>query len=199
MKTPISGRYRPHFQALADLYGRMVAAYAAVAEPLGFTCAHCPRNCCTSHFQHHTYLEWAYLWQGLRELPEDRRRLYAERAEENARQAAALLGQGLQPGLMCPLNDDGRCGLYKHRLMICRLHGVPHRLAPPGRPAQAFPGCFRCQELVQAAGSEASMDRTPLYVELAALERRFLGAKAGRLPKVDLTLAQMIAIGPTRL
>ncbi len=122
-----------------------------------------------------------------------------ERAEEVARQAAALLAQGLQPGLMCPLNDDGLCGLYKHRLMICRLHGVPHRLAPAGRPAQRFPGCFRCQELVQAAGSDADMDRTPLYVELAALEKRFLGAQAGRLPRVDLTLAQMIVAGPPRL
>ena len=164
MKNAISGRYRPHFKALAELYDRMGAAYAGVAEPLGFT-----------------------------------RRVCVERAEEVARQAAALLAQGLQPGLMCPLNDDGLCGLYKHRLMICRLHGVPHRLAPAGRPAQRFPGCFRCQELVQAAGSDADMDRTPLYVELAALEKRFLGAQAGRLPRVDLTLAQMIVAGPPRL
>jgi hypothetical protein len=110
---------------------------------------------------------------------------------------------------MCPLNlgaeGEGRCGLYGHRMMICRLHGVPNQLIRPASPrnpagAQAvFPGCDRAQEL--AKGVEAPMlDRTPLLTELATLEMDFVGRERMRsLPRVDLTLAEMILAGPPKL
>jgi hypothetical protein len=53
------------FRKLAALYERMGRAYETSAQSIGLSCAGCPDNCCTSFFQHHTYVEWAYLWKGL--------------------------------------------------------------------------------------------------------------------------------------
>lgn len=184
------------FRRLEALYARMQREYDAVAAPLGFTCAGCPQNCCVSFFQHHTYVEWAFLWKGLEALPAPRREALLARARDYVDQARAALDRGETPSAMCPLNEEGRCGLYSHRLMICRLHGVAHVLAAPGRPVQSFPGCWRHQELARDAGHAPVMDRTPLYRELAALERDLLGPRAGRLPRVDLTLAEMLVQGP---
>ena len=193
------------FRRLAALYDRMQREYdRAAAQAPGFTCAGCPQNCCTSFFQHHTYVEWAYLWQGLEALPGARRAGFLERARDYLDAARAAQARGEVPAAMCPLitreGEDGgagRCGLYAHRLMICRLHGVPHALATPGRPPREFPGCWRYGEA--AAAAPVLLDRTPLYRELAGLERDFLGPRAGRLPRVDLTLAEMLVQGPPGL
>jgi hypothetical protein len=184
------------FRRLAALYERMQRAYDAAAQAPGFTCAGCPQNCCTSFFQHHTYVEWSYLWQGMQALPAERREAFLARARDYLDAARAAQERGETPAAMCPLNEDGRCGLYAHRLMICRLHGVPHVLATPGRPRQEFPGCWRFSEAAAAGAAPDLLDRTPLYRELAALERDFLGSRTGRLPRVDLTLAEMLVQGP---
>lgn len=194
------------FARLADLYGRMDAAYAAEAGRLGLSCAGCDDNCCVSFFQHHTLIEWAYLFEGLKRLPEDRRGRYLERADNVARQARALSGQGFRPKLMCPLNDEGLCGVYGNRLMICRMHGVPNRLRTPDGRVLRFPGCGKTGQASPPADSSAdlpaddqdSMDRTPFYRELAALERDFATALLGpvRAPRIDLTLAEMLTLGP---
>ena len=184
------------FRRLAALYARMQAEYdrAAAAAP-GFTCAGCPQNCCVSFFQHHTYVEWAYLWQGMQELPAEQREAFLDRARDYLDAARAALARGETPAAMCPLNEEGRCGMYAHRLMICRLHGVPHVLAAPGRPRREYPGCWR-HDAAAPGPAPLLLDRTPLYRDLAALERDFLGARAGRLPRVDLTLAEMLVQGP---
>jgi hypothetical protein len=66
----------------------------------------------------------------------------------------------------------------------------------PDGQVVAFPGCFKAQELVRDRDDFPVLDRTPLYRELAALEMALLGRRAGRLPKVDHTLAQMMVLGP---
>ncbi len=187
------------FRKLAILYDRMQAEYAAASAALGLTCQDCDRNCCLSHFQHHTYVEWAYLWQGLKELPPERLGEYVRRAREHVDACRAAMALGHTPSVMCPLNDGGLCGVYSHRLMICRLHGVPNLLRRPDGREVAFPGCWRAQELSQGLARMPVMDRTPLYRELLGLEAALLGKKLGRLPKVDLTLAEMIVSGPPRL
>ena len=97
---------------------------------------------------------------------------------------------------MCPANVDGLCMIYRHRLMICRLHGVRHRLSGPSG-VRDFPGCWRFEEgAASQDGPAPVLDRTPLYRRLAALEMEFLGAKARRLPRVSLTLALMLVNGP---
>lgn len=181
------------FRKLAALYADMQDAYVRHADALGLTCDNCPDNCCTSYFQHHTRIEWAYLLQGLSELPPERRAEYEKRARTYVREAGDALARGERPHIMCPLNDDGRCGVYMHRLMICRLHGVPNRLRYPNGRSVDFPGCFRSQELCASAESFPVLDRTALYTRLMELEVQFVGpGKIRSLPRVDLTLAEMI-------
>ncbi|MBP9943619.1 MAG: hypothetical protein KBF11_03595 [Desulfomicrobium sp.] len=184
------------FRKLAALYADMQSRYSEYAQALGLTCDSCPQNCCTSFFQHHTRIEWAYLLHGLSELPADRRAAYEERSRLYVRDATDALARGERPSIMCPLNDGGRCGVYAHRLMICRLHGVPNRLRyPDGRTAD-FPGCFRSQELCAGQDSFPVLDRTALYTRLMELEVQFVGPRQIRaLPRVDLTLAEMIVRG----
>jgi len=183
---------------LEALYEKMGLAYQAAAEPLGFTCDACDRNCCVSFFQHHTYVEWLYLFEGLKELDEAARAVFLEKAAAYVEESRQALSRGETPSAMCPLNVEGRCGLYKHRLMICRLHGVPNILLKSGQ-VREFPGCWRSQELCAANPGFRIMDRTPLYRELAALEMDLLGAKRGKLPRVDMTLAEMLLAGPPKL
>ncbi len=187
------------FRKLKALYGRMDAAYDQAARGLGLSCQGCGDNCCTSFFQHHTYVEWAYLWQGLRKLEDERRETFLARAREYVEASRASLSQGRRPRIMCPLNEDGLCGLYEHRLMICRLHGVPNRMVTPKGEVKTFPGCYRSQELAQGMDFPPVVDRTPLYRELAALEMALLGRRAGRLPRVDHTLAQLMVMGPPQV
>jgi hypothetical protein len=186
-------------QQIHDLYAEMQAVYDEVAGRLNFSCQGCPDNCCDSYFQHHTYVEWCYLWEGLNGLPAEALHRIVERAEACVRQTEAELSAGVRPQIMCPLNADGLCSLYSHRLMICRLHGVPATLRRPDGNSLRFPGCFRCQELVKDAAATSSLDRTELYRRLAGLEIALLGSRRQNAPRVKLTLAQMIIAGPPRL
>jgi len=188
---------------LAQLYTDMERHYNVVASELDFSCSGCPDNCCDSYFQHHTYIEWAYLWTGLQALPGGDLDAIEARAASYIRQSEAILRRGELPTVMCPLNQEGLCSLYTHRLMICRLHGVPATLSRPDGRILEFPGCFRCQELVAPKKEDGqdipSLERIDLYKRLAALESNLLGSKKGAMPKVKMTIAQMVLNGPPRL
>lgn len=194
---------------LAALYQRMDEAYTESAAAIGLSCAGCTDNCCETFFQHHTYVEWAYLWVGLRALPKATQDSIHEASENWVRRHQNPIMPGVRPRVMCPLNlgeeGEGRCGLYGHRMMICRLHGVPNELVRPAGPMNpngqraAFPGCDRAQELAKTCEPKL-LDRTPLLTELARLEMDFVGRERMRkLPRVDLTLAEMILAGPPKL
>jgi hypothetical protein len=189
-----ASRVRPALAKLARLYADMDAAYEATAAAVGLDCSGCAENCCRSYFQHHTHVEWLYLRQGLAALPAGRRATYLARARDYLEAAAAGLARGEVPRLMCPVNDDGLCGLRQHRLMICRLHGVPNVLIGAGG-IQEFPGCGPCQRLTAGRRGAPVMDRTPLLRRLATLEMELWGSRPGRPPRVDLTLAAMLAAG----
>ena len=184
---------------IAELYSRMEQVYDLVAQQLDFTCQGCPDNCCDSYFLHHTYAEWGYLWVGLLELEPERRAAVESRAADYAAACEKALARGERPQLMCPLNEKGRCSLYLHRLMICRMHGVPSSLTFPNGKVQKFPGCFRCQEIVGDRQAVPSVERASLFRELVALEQELLGEKQGQLPKLKKTIAEMILAGPPRL
>lgn len=185
---------------LAEMYTRLEEDYRRVAGELALSCADCPDNCCDSWFFHHTYCEWAWLWQGLRQLEAEALARIVCRAEDYLRESQAQIAAGLRPQLLCPLNENGLCGLYEHRLLVCRMHGVPAVLTRPDGQHLRFPGCFRCQEIVREkyASEEAApaMDRTRLFTELADLETRFLGGSRQRFLKVKKTIAEMIVLGP---
>jgi hypothetical protein len=177
---------------LADLYEEIQKAYDQTADLLNFTCSGCPDNCCNSYFLHHTYIEWAYLREGFAALPQEEQGKYLARAKDYDKRAESELAEGRRPEIMCPVNDEGRCGLYVHRLLICRLHGVPAGMTFPNGQRRSFPGCFRCQEVTADLQNVTSMDRTLFFNKMLALEREFVGPRLKDLPRVKMTLAQML-------
>lgn len=190
-------------ERMAQLYTQMETDYTNVARALEFSCEGCPDNCCDSYFLHHTYAEWAYLWRGFRQMPPARQeqvRAWAARYRDACRRAE---DSGERPQVMCPLNEDGLCILYSHRLLVCRTHGVPARMRRPDGQVLLFPGCFRCQELVEERQKQGmkipSVERTPLLMELVKVEDELLGHKRHVYPKVKLTIAEMILQGPPSL
>ncbi|WP_029896693.1 hypothetical protein [Desulfohalovibrio reitneri] len=192
------------FRKLAALYNDMQTEYDKVAQAMGHTCKGCTDNCCVSHFQHHTYLEWAYFWEGMDSLDQETRQAVIDRAKDNLEQVRASMAVGQTPKAMCPVNVDGLCILYQHRLMICRLHGIPNTLTSPRtKTVSRFPGCHLSQRIAEQMREHGvtppALDRTPLYRRLVELEQSFLGSRFNQLPKVDLTLSQMIVQGPPQL
>jgi hypothetical protein len=184
------------FQQLRLIYAEMEAAYNLAAQKIGLSCRQCRDNCCRSYFQHHTYIEWAYLWQGLQACDDKRLEGFLSRAQAYVAEAQEMLVQGTRPRIMCPLNEDGLCGLYEHRLMICRMHGVPNAFVRPDGKKLNFPGCGPCQELYAGRGEVPVLDRTPYYRTLAHLEKAFRGITTAPPPRVNLTLAEMLVKGP---
>ena len=189
----------PEFtRQMAELYHDMEAAYDQTAKALDFSCSGCPDNCCDSYFLHHTYAEWAFLWQGLKTLAESQLRKITAKAAKYVVESEAALARGERPITMCPLNTDGLCALYSYRLMICRLHGVPATFTRPDGQKLAFPGCFRCQEQTAVDNSIAPLDRTQFFRRLVGLELALLSGRK-TAPKVKLTIAQMVVKGPPEL
>ena len=190
-------------QQLADTYDTLETDYARVAGEIHHTCSGCPDNCCDSYFLHYTYAEWAYLWIGLNRLDTEQRDTVCRKAEDYMKASRKIIAQGGRPQLMCPLNEDGLCTLYEHRLMICRLHGIPATMNRPDGQQLRFPGCFRCQELVaqkyEREEDAPAMNRTPILMKVATIENDLLGGRRHLFPKVKLTIAEMICNGPPRV
>ncbi len=190
-------------RTLADMYTAMELQYDSVAGQIGLTCSGCPDNCCDSYFLHYTYCEWAYLWEGIRRLDDAAIERIVERSKQYVAESGRAIERREQPRLLCPLNDDGLCSLYSHRLMICRLHGIPASMTRPDGQTLKFPGCFRCQDIVREKCRNEEdvpfMDRTGLLGKIAALESELLGGRRHLFPKVRRTIAEMIAYGPPRV
>ena len=188
---------------IAEIYRDMQKGYEKIADEISLSCSNCPDNCCDSYFQHHTYSEWAYLWEGLNQLEQPALEQIAERAKEYVRTSSDALAAGERPQLMCPLNEDGRCILYQHRMLVCRMHGIPATMTRPDGQSMRFPGCFRCQEIVaenyEKEDDAPAMDRTSLFRRLVALESKLMGDKHHLYPRVKKTIADMIVEGPPSL
>ncbi|SNR75926.1 Putative zinc- or iron-chelating domain-containing protein [Humidesulfovibrio mexicanus] len=192
----------PVLKRLRDLYARMDQAYDASAKAIGLSCDGCTDSCCETLFRHHTYAEWMVLWEGFAALPEDRRQDMLAQAETYVRIHQNAL-PGTRPRVPCPASEqrDGGlvCGIYAHRPMVCRLHGVPNVLHKPGGETAAFPGCDRAQQRAKTC-PPALLDRTPLLSELARLEMDLLGQGGmSRHPRVNLTIAEMLLMGPPKI
>lgn len=180
---------------LAELYHEMEEGYNKVSMLLDFDCQGCPDNCCDSYFLHHTHLEWAYLWEGFEQLPQAKQDLYLGRSKEYINESRIMLAKQERPEILCPLNDDGRCGLYRYRLMICRLHGVPTSMTLPNGQKKNFPGCYRCQDVTKDRSNLPTMDRTKFFREMVSLEHELLGETPNMRPKIKLTIAAMLVQG----
>lgn len=192
----------PHLMAeqLEDIYQEMEAGYDSVAKELDFSCQGCPDNCCDSYFLHHTYIEWSFLWHGIRQLSIEKQEELQRRAQKYIIRCETFFQQGERPQVMCPLNENGLCIVYKHRLMVCRTHGVPAVITRPDGKQLSFPGCFRCQELAGERKNDSPfVERTKMLQKLALLENELLDGKRHLIPKVKLTIAQMLVKGPPQL
>lgn len=174
----------------ARLFAQMDAAYSRAAKHAGFVCNGCEDNCCRTRFYHHTLMELLYLHSGLAALPPPRQRQIRDRAQTAALKMEALEGDGRPVRVMCPLNEQGRCILYAHRPMICRLHGIPNAMRRPDGRNLTGPGCDDYYLQCGTTGGDP-LDRTPLYTAMADLERRLRG-RLGFTGKIKLTVTQMI-------
>jgi hypothetical protein len=184
---------------LQSIYEKLEQDYSKAARELEFTCTGCPDNCCDSYFLHHTYAEWAFLWLGFRELDPVKQEEILQKSRNYIKRCDAVKMNNKRPQLMCPLNEKGLCALYEHRLLICRTHGVPATLTRPDGQKMYFPGCFRCQELVQKKYNKVpppSVERTPLLRKLVFLENELLDNRRYLMPKVKITIAEMLVKGP---
>ncbi|MFH2218243.1 MAG: hypothetical protein ABII68_01110 [Pseudomonadota bacterium] len=175
---------------LAEIYAAMDQKYRDAADHYGFSCTGCDDNCCLTRFYHHTLLEYLYILKGFRRLESKKQTELKNRALDVCQKAELADEKGLSVRLMCPLNVDGLCLLYKHRPMICRMHGIPHELKSPDGRRVHGPGCDafsrQCMEK-----SDFNFDRTPFYLEMALLEKE-LKQTAGAMGKVRFTVAQML-------
>lgn len=188
---------------LKTLYQEMETTYDQVAAQLGLSCEGCPDNCCDSFFLHHTYAEWAYLWLGFQQLPQEKQQQIIERAHTYLAECQEAESKGERPQVMCPLNEDGLCILYGYRLMVCRTHGVPASMTRPDGQQLAFPGCYYCQKIVDDKYSESEelprMERTALLRQLVVIENDLFSGKRNLYPKVRITIAEMLLNGPPTL
>ncbi len=177
-------------RTLAQVFGDMDRGYAQVSTDAGFICRGCDDNCCRSLFYHHTLAEHRLLMDGFNRLPPE----VGGRIRQRASVLAEAHRRDSEPAdtlkRMCPLNEDGRCILYDYRPMICRLHGVPSRAVMPGGMVRTWPGCDdyyrQCPD-----GDATSLDRTPIYQSMAALEKR-LRQEIGFTGRLKHTIAEMI-------
>jgi len=172
--------WRPFVERLRELQADMDRAWEETAAAAGFVCRGCPDNCCHTLFHHHTLIEWLDLCDGLAGLS-------PEACREVRRRAAA----GDAP---CPLLHEERCRLYRHRPMICRLHGLPHRLQRPDGRVHEGPGCEAFHRRCPTPGRP--LDRTPFYGRMAAIEKEL--RRAVDFPdRIRLTVAGMIRACPS--
>jgi Fe-S-cluster containining protein len=175
---------------VARLFAQMDAAYDRTAKIPGFVCNGCEDNCCRTRFYHHTLVELLYLKSGLAALSSEQQRQARDRARSAARLMEELERDDRPVRVMCPLNEEGRCILYAHRPMICRLHGIPNTLRRPDGRILTGPGCDDYHRQCGPAGG-GPLDRTPLYTAMADIERR-LKSRLGVNSKIKLTVAGMI-------
>ena len=179
-----------YFDRLQNIFAEMDRKYGIAAQSYGFQCRGCEDNCCRTRFYHHTYLEYLLIRKGFDNLVSSDRSAIWARAEEVCRQTELADDKGVPVRLMCPLNIDGMCTLYRFRPMICRLHGIPHELQKPGQPVVHGPGCGVFDEQCSEK-PYFKFDRTQFYFEMARLENDFKQA-AGLTGRIKLTIAEMI-------
>ncbi|WP_300667222.1 YkgJ family cysteine cluster protein [Desulfoluna sp.] len=175
---------------IALLFKKMDRSYAEASEAGEFSCTGCQENCCLSLFYHHTLLELLYLREGLNSLSEETLNTVTFRAQEAVPRLHRRAEDETLEKIPCPLMEEGQCLLYTHRPMVCRLHGVAHFLERPDGSVLKGPGCSRYEE---TAADNRPLNRTPLYKEMAHLEKT-LRQETGFTDRLKLTIAEMILL-----
>jgi Fe-S-cluster containining protein len=189
-------RQKEIFKQLENLYLEMDRAWEAVAILYGFQCNGCDENCCETEFFHHTLVEKAYLLKGVNELLPPKIIAAKKRAKKVVTKRAIASKRGESIRIMCPLNEEQKCIIYKFRPMICRLHGIPHELLKPtySNPTNIAlsSGCKAGAELFDKIGY-IKFDRTPFYLKMAEIEKEYLNRVVGKFVRNKETIAQMLS------
>lgn len=171
----------------------MDRAYEQVTSHYGFSCNDCTENCCTQRFHHHTMIEYYGLLDGIKKVDPEFREKILSRVRAVVDSYYKEAGTGQTSNLMCPVNFDGLCGLYKSRPMICRLHGMPYVFRRPDAELIEGSGCSRFQGQLKDSDvkPEIKIDRTPHYRALAELEKEFR-AELGIESRYKKTTSEML-------
>ena len=193
LKEKIQSDHQTVLEFLKELgvvFDIMDAQYDQVADQYGFECKGCEDNCCLTRFYHHTVLEYAYLKNGFDTLASNDKHKIIEKAKTVNQAYVEADNKRQSIRVMCPLNTDGLCDLYRCRPMICRLHGIPNELQSPAGQKKIGPGCdafdTRCR-----TKAYIPFDRTPFYVQISNLEQR-LRQELGFTRKIKMTIAEIL-------
>ena len=182
--------FSPFLKRLKKLFEFMDQKYQEAADYYGFNCKGCEDNCCLTRFYHYTLVEYLYLKEGFYCLENKKQVEVKQRSLAVCRKADEADMKGKLVKQMCPLNFENLCVLYPYRPMICRLHGIPHELQRAGQGIFNSPGCSTFS-LQHHEIKRFKFDRTPFYMQMAALEKEMKQA-VGMTQKIKMTVAQMI-------
>jgi len=182
--------FEPFLKRLKMIFASMDQKYQEAAGYYGFNCKDCEDNCCLTRFYHHTLVEYLYIREGFHCLENKKQVEVKQRSLAVCRKTDEADKNGKPVQQMCPVNFGSLCALYPYRPMICRLHGIPHELRRPGQGILNSPGCgtfaLKCR-----GKQRFKFDRTPFYMQMAALEKEMKQA-VGMTQKIKMTVAQMI-------
>ena len=180
----------PFLDRLKIIYASMDQKYQEAADYYGFECAGCEDNCCLTRFYHYTLIEYLCIKEGFHCLENRKQVEVKQRSLAVCRKTDGADKKGKPVQQMCPVNFGSLCVLYPYRPMICRLHGIPHELQRPDQGILNSPGCgtfaLKCH-----GKKRFKFDRTPFYMQMAALEKEMKQA-VGMTQKIKMTVAQMI-------
>lgn len=175
----------PQRARLEELWRKVDAFFERVDSrlPGEMACAAGCADCCRRRLSV-TGLEAEVILEELTRLPPDERARLAERAAAGGEACAAL-------------GEDGRCGIYASRPLVCRSHGLPIRFEAeaPGRRSlpvvDACPKNFIGRDLA-AVDPACVLDQRTLSTILAALDAAHADA-SGRDRGERFDLAALLA------
>jgi hypothetical protein len=180
----------PFLDRLKIIYASMDQKYQEAADYYGFECTGCEDNCCLTRFYHYTLIEYLCIKEGFHCLENRKQVEVKQRSLAVCRKTDEADKKGRPVQQMCPVNFGSLCVLYPYRPMICRLHGIPYELQRPDQGILNSPGCgtfaLKCH-----GKKRFKFDRTPFYMQMAALEKEMKQA-VGMTQKIKMTVAQMI-------
>ncbi len=175
---------------LYGIYRDIDRAYEEVASEYGFSCQGCEDNCCRTVFYHYSLIEYFGVLEGFDRLPEQKQQEALQRAKQYVAELNRFRTKETEMKRMCPINFDGLCGIYEHRPLICRIHGVPGILRHPVKGTRVFSGCQRF-EILHPDKDPKRLDRTEFFTKIATIETR-LRREMDYMLKFQKTIAEMI-------
>ncbi len=180
-----------YLEKLSEIYDSIDREYEALQEHYNhFSCEGCDDNCCTTVFFHYTLTEYLFLVEGLEAMDKGRFDFVLQTAKAYQKEFLKNPYEYESLRIMCPLNIEGLCILYKHRPLICRIHGLPGFLESPKKGKQHWSGCLRFRH-IHGEDTERAIDRTPFYTQIATLEGQ-VRRELVFFQKYKKTIAEMI-------